>query len=167
MPSEPVCLPADRPNLFVDQICCVEYSSLSCALMLNFTLFEDDARQAAICISDSQIKFGGLAEFKQNYFCSRGLGLVFVIERVKKTLKRSESLTFSSGDLKVLLLSHCSRNKEHPWKRLTFCMADMKQRRNQTRSIMDIKDQFMASWPHRWSFYVIFSFFFNRGSDYF
>lgn len=80
--------------------------------MLNFTLFEDDARQAAICISDSQIKFGGLAEFKQNYFCSRGLRLVFVIERVKKTLKRSESLTFSSGDLKVLLLSHCSRKKK-------------------------------------------------------
>lgn len=49
--SEPVCLPADRPNLFADQICCVEYSSLSCALMLNFTRFEDDARQAVICIS--------------------------------------------------------------------------------------------------------------------
>lgn len=45
--------------------------------MLNFTLFEEDARQAAICISDSQIKFGGLAKFKQNYFCSPGAGVRF------------------------------------------------------------------------------------------
>lgn len=91
MPSEPVCLPADRPNLFVDQICCVEYSSLSCALMLNFTLFEDDARQAAICIAHTQIKFGGLVEFKQNNFLFPwGLSLVLLIGRVKKTLKRSE-----------------------------------------------------------------------------
>lgn len=91
MPSEPVCLPADRLNLFVDQICCVEYSSLSCALMLNFTLFEDDARQAVICISHAQINFGGLVDFRQNYFCHPGgLGLVFQSERVKKTPKRSE-----------------------------------------------------------------------------
>lgn len=42
VPSEPV-FACSTPNLFVDQIRSVEYSSFSCAFMLNFIPFEDVA----------------------------------------------------------------------------------------------------------------------------
>lgn len=161
VPSEPVCLPADRPNLFADQICCVEYSSLSCALMLNFTLFEEDALLAVTCISHAQIKFAGLVEIKLNYFCYPGVSVsffFFLIERVGggNTRERSESLTFSSGDLWFFSWVIVAEKKNRiPGSASHFAWMTLDETR---QGQLWTEEKCMAPRPHCWSFLFQFSF---------